>query len=157
MELIAQLVINISTPRLRWQADYTRSPIAWLFWYKNILAAKRWWCDQSSGRYEEQSSIGLKGKKLGVGGGVLICSELAQGEGNSFLSPSRCTRGHKIPGYIKVLSSTKSLPLQTFRVRRSGWHPQLPLAGMYCGITTNNWLYNMLIIHGILWQTLAHM
>ena len=30
MELIAQLVINISTPRLRWQADYTRSPIAWL-------------------------------------------------------------------------------------------------------------------------------
>ena len=128
MELIAQLVINISTPRLRWQADYTRSPIAWISDTKTSWAARRWWCDQSSGRYEEQSSIGLRGKKLGVGGGVLICSELAQGEGNSFLSPSRCTRGHKIPGYIKVLSSTKSLPLQTFqtfRVRRSGWHPQL--------------------------------
>ena len=147
MELIAQLVINISTPRLRWQADYTRSPIAWLqvFLIQKHLGRQRDGdVTNLQGDMRSKVQSGSKAKSWGSVEAFWSAVNLHRGRVTAFWAP------RDAPGVIRSQVTSKFWARQNlcrfkhfklFVLRGQGGILNCPLAGINCGIATQNWLY----------------
>ena len=147
MELIAQLVINISTPRLRWQADYTRSPIAWLqvFLIQKHLGRQRDGdVTNLEGNMRSKVQSGSEAKSWGSVEAFWSAVNLHRGRVTAFWAPPDA------PGVIRSQVTSKFWARQNlcrfkhfklFVLGDQGGILNCPLAGINCGIATQNWLY----------------